>query len=76
MTLAGNMYKSELFNRLKWSLDSANGQENLSLSRENSSILSFVETLKGQEETPAFDGQTIHLSPMQIRSFLVKLTKR
>ena len=28
-----------------------------------------------QNDTPAFDGRTIHLNPMQIRSFHIKLLK-
>jgi hypothetical protein len=33
------------------------------------------ENSKGQDETSVFDGQTIHLNPMQIRSFTIKLRK-
>jgi hypothetical protein len=28
-----------------------------------------------QSEAPVFDGRTIHLNPMQIRSFQIKLLK-
>jgi hypothetical protein len=34
-----------------------------------------IEDKKGQEEIPAFDGYTIELYPMQIRSFIIKLKK-
>ncbi|CAF0757101.1 unnamed protein product [Adineta ricciae] len=58
MTLGGNMYKSQAFQRLKWTRDAT------------------PDDSKGREETPAFDGETIELYPMQIRSFVIKLEKR
>jgi hypothetical protein len=38
-------------------------------------IYFHLEDKKGQEEIPAFDGYTIELYPMQIRSFIIKLKK-
>ncbi|CAF2739012.1 unnamed protein product [Rotaria sp. Silwood2] len=57
VTLGANMYKTEAFDRLKWTPDST------------------YEDKSEYNQTPNFDGQTIHLDPMQIRSFIIKLKK-
>lgn len=48
-SLAGNILKSETFERLKWTEKSTTSKQT------------------------SFDGQTITLNPMEIRSFLIKL---
>jgi hypothetical protein len=35
----------------------------------------LLDNTKRQDETSSFNGHEIHLSPMQIRSFIIKLVK-
>ncbi|UJR27289.1 hypothetical protein I4U23_008584 [Adineta vaga] len=58
VTLGANMYKTESFERLKWSINATS------------------EDKKGRHEMPNFNGKTVELHPMQIRSFIIKLEKR
>lgn len=72
------MDKSTAFNRLKWTLNSPSGLdcffEKFHFLFYNF-YLFFKDNSKGSNENPTFDGETIHLNPMQIRTFILKLTK-
>ncbi|CAF1239524.1 unnamed protein product [Rotaria sordida] len=53
----------------------ANMNKNEAYDRLKWTLNSTYEDKNGYKETPTFDGQIIHLYPMQIRSFIIKLTK-
>lgn len=71
------MNKANTFDRLKWTIDSTYGLYiKYYLFQYLICLIFNLENKKAtREETPIFDGKTIQLHPMQIRSFIIKLIK-